>query len=72
MAKAGIETGKTLDYAVFNLPFNLQYCRQSYDNAACAVSEIANLPNYPSLMDKKAYYIAAQTVRIVKEAQYGK
>ncbi|MBN2036062.1 MAG: DegT/DnrJ/EryC1/StrS family aminotransferase [Chitinispirillaceae bacterium] len=72
MAKAGIETGKTLDYAVPSLPFNIRYIRQPFDNAARAAGEMVNLPNYPILSDNKARYIAERTARIVSEGGHGK
>ncbi len=55
--KCGIEAGVTFDYSLPELPVFKQYVDRHFPNSRKAAEEMINLPNYPSLSERKARYI---------------
>lgn len=62
----GIEVGRTLDYCLPDMELFAGYKQEnSCPNAALAAKEIVNLPNYPSLTEKQAKFIARSVIELL-------
>ncbi len=62
----GIEVGVTFDYSLPELPVFKQYVDRNFLNSRKAAGEMINLPNYPSLLEKRARYIIETLQEIIR------
>lgn len=53
MREAGVEAGRTLDYAIPEIPYYRPFAHRAFPLAARAAREVINLPNYPSLTERE-------------------